>query len=65
MKEKIVVEDDIKKKTQGDEDNGDEDDEHLDLMFKVCLEKTEPPEIKVSKKNVCIVTIVDDSELNE
>lgn len=28
-------------------------------MFQVRLEKKEPENIKISKKNVCIVTIVD------
>ena len=37
----------------------------MDLMFKVCLEKTEPANIKVSKKNICIVTIVDETDLEE
>jgi hypothetical protein len=33
-------------------------DELIDLMFKVKLEKAEPQGVKISKKNVCLVTIV-------
>ena len=29
-----------------------------DVMFKVKLEKAEPQGVKISKKNVCMVTIV-------
>jgi hypothetical protein len=27
-------------------------------MFKIVLEKAEPAEVKISKKNVCVVTII-------
>jgi hypothetical protein len=31
-------------------------------MFKIKLEKAEPQGVKISKKNVCIVTIVQNEE---
>ena len=35
-----------------------ESDEECDRIFKVKLEKPEPSEVKITKKNVCMVTIV-------
>jgi len=42
-------------------------EEVCDVIFKVKLEKPEPQEVKISKKNVCLVTIVkgDDAEKQE
>jgi hypothetical protein len=41
-----------------DDKNEDEDsDEECDLMFKVKLEKPEPAGVKISKRNVCLVSI--------
>jgi len=33
-------------------------------MFKVKLEKPDPQEVKISKKNVCLVSIVKDDDEN-
>lgn len=33
-------------------------EEAVDLMFRVLIHKAEPEGVKISKKNVCIVTIV-------
>jgi hypothetical protein len=45
-------------------DDEESADEVCDVIFKVKLEKPEPQEVKISKKNVCLVTIVkgDDAE---
>lgn len=43
------------------EDNG-EDSEILDLMFKVKIEKAEPLGVKISKRNTCIITILQTEE---
>ena len=37
-------------------------EEECDVIFKVKLEKPEPTEVKISKKNVCLVTIVKGNE---
>jgi hypothetical protein len=42
---------------QNDEEDGSDEEEH-DRIFKIKLEKPEPSEVKISKKNVCLVTIV-------
>mgnify|MGYP000406610521 CR=1 FL=1 len=47
-----------------DEEEKEEDDEEgseegePDLIFKIKLDKPEPAGVKISKKNVCLVTIV-------
>jgi len=47
-----------------DEEEKEEDDEEgseegePDLIFKTKLDKPEPAGVKISKKNVCLVTIV-------
>ena len=48
-------------------DDEESADEVCDVIFKVKLEKPEPQEVKISKKNVCLVTIVkgDDAEKQE
>ena len=50
---------------EGEENESAE--EVCDVIFKVKLEKPEPQEVKISKKNVCLVTIVkgDDAEKQE
>lgn len=40
-----------------EEDEGSSE-EQADVMFKVKLENPFPEEVKISKKNVCLVTIV-------
>ena len=40
------------------EENKDESEEDVDLIFKVKLDKPEPEEVKIQKKNICLVTIV-------
>ena len=42
---------------KGSGDEEEDSEEHCDLMFKVKLEKPEPAGVKISKKNVCLVTI--------
>lgn len=37
-------------------------EEAVDLMFKVLIHKAEPEGVKISKKNVCIITIVQQDE---
>jgi len=54
---KGMIEDD-EEKPAGEE----EEEEPHDLMFKVKLEKAEPEAIKISKKNICIVSISQSSE---
>lgn len=36
-----------------------------DLMFKVIIHKAEPEGVKISKKNICIVTIVQKDDERE
>jgi hypothetical protein len=46
--------------TKDDEEHKEEDEESeedCDLMFKVKLEKPEPSGVKISKRNICMVTI--------
>lgn len=47
-------------------DDGEEGqaEEAVDLMFKVLIHKAEPEAVKISKKNVCIVTIVQQDDDN-
>lgn len=40
----------------------EESEEECDVIFKIKLEKPEPSEVKISKKNVCLVTIVRSGE---
>ena len=39
------------------EEDGGSEDEECDVIFKIKLEKPEPNGVKISKKNVCLVTI--------
>lgn len=43
---------------QGEDEDAASDDVDPDLIFKVKLDKPEPAGVKISKKNVCLVTIV-------
>mmetsp|Transcript_3245 Transcript_3245/g.4937 ORF Transcript_3245/g.4937 Transcript_3245/m.4937 type:complete len:142 (+) Transcript_3245:230-655(+) len=46
-----------------EDDEEDQDNEGVsDVMFKVKLEKAEPSTVKISKKNVCFVTILQNEE---
>lgn len=50
-----------------DDDAGEENEEgseegEPDLIFKVKLDKPEPTGVKISKKNVCLVTLVRNEE---
>lgn len=40
----------------------EEEEEEPDLIFKVKLEKPEPNGVKISKKNVCLVTLLRSEE---
>lgn len=51
---------------KGDDEDDDESDEgEPDVMFKVKLEKPEPAGVKISKKNVCLVTISKSEEIDK
>jgi len=55
---------------QVDEDDMDVEhqsnaDEVQDVMFKIVLEKADPTEVKISKKNVCVVTIVQSESMQK
>lgn len=45
-----------------DEDDNDSQDENLDVMFKIKIAQTEPEAVKLSKRNTCIVTILQGDE---
>lgn len=52
--------------TKKDEDEeGSSDEGEPDVMFKVKLEKPEPSGVKISKKNVCLVTISKSEEIDK
>jgi len=42
---------------EDDRESEQEDAEVVNVMFKVRIEKAEPKSVKISKKNVCFVTI--------
>ena len=48
------------KTAEGDENS--EEEELVEVMFKVIIEKSEPEGVKISKRNCCIVTIVSGGE---
>ena len=50
---------------KGDDEAAESSEEKCDVMFKVRLEKPEPEGVKISKKNVCIVTIVESDDADE
>lgn len=59
--EKINMETAKKADDEGGEDNGSDSDAP-ELMFKVKIEKAEPEGVKISKRNVCIVQILQNEE---
>jgi hypothetical protein len=55
-------------KVDEDDDSKDdieEMDEVLDVIFKIKIERAEPEGVKISKKNVCFVTIVQNDSLGK
>ena len=50
---------------QGEQDNNSESDENVDKMFKIVLSEPKPEALKISFKNVCIVTILQESDGNK
>lgn len=61
VNEKITTGDQPKEFKDIDEDMAEEDESEegeADLIFKVKLERPDPAGVKISKKNVCLVTIV-------
>jgi len=50
------IDEKMAEKTGGDDEESS--DEVNEVIFKVKLEKPEPEGVKISKKNVCFVTIV-------
>ena len=61
VKEKVPA---IQENKEDDEHHKEDSEEPVDVIFKIKLEKPDPKEVKISKKNVCLVTIVQ-SEDNE
>lgn len=53
----------VTKKEEESDDDSEEGDP--DVMFKVKLEKPEPAGVKISKKNVCLVTISKSEEVDQ
>jgi hypothetical protein len=56
----------------GDDDDGNDEaseegseEGDPDLIFKVILDSPEPKGVKISKKNICLVTIVRSDEINK
>lgn len=60
VNEKITTGDNPKEFKDLDEEEEPEEseDEEPDLIFKIKLDKPDPAGVKISKKNVCLVTIV-------
>ena len=50
---------------QGEQDNNSESDECVEKMFKIVLSEPKPEALKISSKNVCIVTILQESDGNK
>ena len=48
-----------------EEEGNDSDEEEPDVMFKIKLEKPEPNGVKISKKNVCLVTLTKNEEFDQ
>lgn len=46
-------------------DEIEEMEEVLDVIFKIKIERAEPEGVKISKKNVCFVTIVQNDEAHK
>lgn len=52
-------------KKDDDEEEADSGEELPEVIFKVKLEKPEPSGVKISKKNVCLVTISRNEEFDK
>jgi len=48
-----------------DEEEIDQGEDAQDVMFKVKIEKPQPSEVKISKKNICLVTIVQNEDIKK
>lgn len=48
-----------------EDEESDSEEGEPDVMFKVKLEKPEPAGVKISKKNVCLVTISKSEEIDK
>ena len=48
-----------------EEDENDSEEADPDVMFKIKLEKPEPMGVKISKKNVCLVTLSKNEEFDQ
>lgn len=48
-----------------DKEEGEESDDEPDLIFKIKIDKPKPEGVKVSRKNVCFVTIVRSDEFEK
>jgi len=59
------LEGNTKKAQVEDEDDVDSGDEALDVMFKVKIEQAEPLGVKISKRNTCIVTILQGEDIDK
>ena len=53
------------KKDEGEPDNHGSDEDEQDVIFKVKLEKPEPQGVKISKKNVALITITKSEEAEQ
>jgi len=64
LKDKTETEKDVDAKP---DDEKSSEDEATEVLFKVKLEKPDPTEVKISKKNCCMVTIVkgDDENIDQ
>ena len=58
MTDKVVMDDKLIEKLNQSEEKDEEDTEEPDIIFKVKLHKPEPNGVKISKKNICLVTIM-------
>lgn len=47
------------------EPEGVESDENVEKMFKIVLSEPKPEGLKISSKNVCIITILQQSDSNK
>lgn len=68
VNEKLGGDEEVKEFKDNDNDNDNlideqgSEEEEPDLIFKVKLDKPEPMGVKISKKNVCLVTLVRNEE---
>lgn len=61
-----LIKDKIKKEDTRQNSEASEESDEPDLKFKVKIEKPQPEGVKLSKKNTCIITILQtDREFNE